>query len=167
MKKLIVTINDQEIPIVISPEGVPIFEGIDTPSEIRRLDDSTYFVVRNGRSHRINIAQSENGFTVVAGGMHYDVLVESEREILKKKYSTQSGARKHRAEIHSPMPALVSRVHVAVGDQVEAGQGLLVLEAMKMENEIKAPQPGIVKEVHVAAGTTVEKGALLLLLDKT
>jgi biotin carboxyl carrier protein len=66
--------------------------------------------------------------------------------------------------VRAPMPGLVVRVEVAVGQRVEAGAGLVVVEAMKMENELRAPRPGVVEAVHVAAGQAVEKGAPLVTL---
>jgi pyruvate carboxylase subunit B len=60
------------------------------------------------------------------------------------------------------MPGLVVRVHVQEGDEVQAGQGLVVMEAMKMENELRAAAAGTVKRVHVAPGKAVEKGAILV-----
>ena len=62
----------------------------------------------------------------------------------------------------APMPGLIVRVHVGEGDQVQAGQPLVVMEAMKMENELRAMAPGVVKRVAIKAGSAVEKGALLL-----
>jgi pyruvate carboxylase subunit B len=66
--------------------------------------------------------------------------------------------------VKAPMPGLVVRVEVAVGDRVEIGAGLVVVEAMKMENELRAQRPGVVETVHVAAGQTVDKGAALITL---
>jgi biotin carboxyl carrier protein len=60
------------------------------------------------------------------------------------------------------MPGLVVRVEVAPGDEVEAGQGLVIVEAMKMENELKAARAARVKAVHVVAGAAVEKDAVLV-----
>jgi pyruvate carboxylase subunit B len=60
------------------------------------------------------------------------------------------------------MPGLVVRVSVSVGDRVEAGQGIVVMEAMKMENELRATAAGTVKSVNATPGTAVEKGALLV-----
>jgi len=65
----------------------------------------------------------------------------------------------------SPMPGLVVRVHVVEGQQVEAGAGLVVVEAMKMENELRSPRAGVVRQVHVTIGQAVEKGALLVSVD--
>ena len=67
--------------------------------------------------------------------------------------------------IRAPMPGLVVRIEASVGDRVSAGAGLVVVEAMKMENELRATRPGIVARVHVQTGTAVEKGAVLVSLD--
>lgn len=67
-----------------------------------------------------------------------------------------------RVEVKSVMPGVVKEVRVKAGDAVTAGQALLILEAMKMENEIRAPHEGVVEALHVTAGTAVEKGARLV-----
>ena len=63
------------------------------------------------------------------------------------------------------MPGKLVRLLVAAGQEVAAGQGLLVMEAMKMENELKAPRAGRVRDIHVAERQAVETGALLLVLE--
>jgi pyruvate carboxylase subunit B len=63
------------------------------------------------------------------------------------------------------MPGLVVRVNVQPGDEVQAGQGLVVMEAMKMENELRAPAAGRVRAILAAPGTAVEKGAVLIELE--
>ena len=68
--------------------------------------------------------------------------------------------------IKAPMPGLVVRVEVTAGQQVEAGAGLVVVEAMKMENELRAPHAGTVVRVHVAPGDRVEKAAPLVTLSQ-
>jgi biotin carboxyl carrier protein len=67
--------------------------------------------------------------------------------------------------LRAPMPGLVVRVEVTEGQQVAAGTGLVVVEAMKMENELRAVRAGVVAKVHVRAGTAVEKGAVLVTLE--
>jgi biotin carboxyl carrier protein len=66
--------------------------------------------------------------------------------------------------VRAPMPGLVVRVEVSEGELVAAGMGLVVVEAMKMENELRAARAGVVTKVHVQAGTAVEKGAPLVTL---
>jgi biotin carboxyl carrier protein len=69
--------------------------------------------------------------------------------------------------LHAPMPGKVIRVEVATGDQVRAGQVLLVLEAMKMEHALRAPHDGTVVEVDFDAGDQVEAGAILVVVEET
>jgi pyruvate carboxylase subunit B len=64
--------------------------------------------------------------------------------------------------VRAPMPGLVVRVEVREGDSVATGQGIVIVEAMKMENELKADGGGVVSRIHVVAGQTVEKGAVLV-----
>jgi len=71
------------------------------------------------------------------------------------------------ARLVAPMPGLVVRVNVGEGDRVRAGQGLVVMEAMKMENELKGATAGVVRRVVVTPGSAVEKGAVLLELEAT
>ena len=66
------------------------------------------------------------------------------------------------AHVRAPMPGLIVRVEVAEGQRVDAGAGLVVVEAMKMENELRAPRAGVVQSVHVTVGQVVEKGTPLV-----
>jgi biotin carboxyl carrier protein len=133
--------------------------------EIRETEAGVYTVVMAGRAHRVVAGRNGNGWLVLTEGVQRSVSVESARERLMKQY-TRSAAQEHRhLEIRAPMPALVGRILVAPGDEVEAGRPLLVLEAMKMENEIKVHLTGRVKEILVERGRTVEKGQILLTLE--
>jgi biotin carboxyl carrier protein len=99
----------------------------------------------------------------VASGHRSYVRVESERmRAAEQAKKTTAGAGDR--VIKSPMPGRVVKMLVAKGDAVEVGQGLVVLEAMKMENEVRAKVAGTVAEVHVMAGAAVEGNAKLLTL---
>jgi biotin carboxyl carrier protein len=99
----------------------------------------------------------------VASGHRSYVRVESERmrSAEQAKKGTTTGGDKL---VRSPMPGRVVKVLMAPGDEVQAGQGLLVLEAMKMENEVRARAAGKVAAVHVTAGVAVEGNAKLVTL---
>jgi biotin carboxyl carrier protein len=103
-------------------------------------------------------------WALVVAGERVEVDVRSERtretEALAPNRPSSPGQR----TIKAPMPGLVVRVEVAAGQRVEGGAGLVVVEAMKMENELRAPQPGVVATVHVEVGQAVEKGAPLVTL---
>jgi biotin carboxyl carrier protein len=69
------------------------------------------------------------------------------------------------ARVEAPMPGRIVRVLRLVGDRVRAGEGLVVVEAMKMENELRAPRDGVVKEVLVVEGALVEAGTALVVVE--
>jgi glutaconyl-CoA/methylmalonyl-CoA decarboxylase subunit gamma len=100
----------------------------------------------------------------VASGTRAYVRVESERERVANA-ARKGGAAGGDKVLKSPMPGRVLKVLVAEGDEVELGQSLLVVEAMKMENEVKSKAKGTVIAVHVVAGATVEGNAKLITLS--
>jgi biotin carboxyl carrier protein len=101
---------------------------------------------------------------LTAAGLRTRARVESDRP----RPSPPAAHRPAQAKIlRSPMPGRVVRVSVQAGDRVEAGQALVVVEAMKMENEVFAAWPGTVLEVHVGAGATVEANAKLITLSSS
>ena len=100
---------------------------------------------------------------VVGERVEVEVVDERTRQI--QSLTGQRPAAERGGTIKAPMPGLVVRIEVAAGQRVEAGAGLLVVEAMKMENELRAPRAGVVAEVHVEVGQAVEKGAPLVTLE--
>jgi biotin carboxyl carrier protein len=105
---------------------------------------------------------------VVVGGWRIVVEVESERRAAlreRARRGREETAHGGPTEVHAIIPGQVVSVSVAPGDAVEAGQQLLVVEAMKMQNELRAPREGTVAKVAVAPGRTIEVGDLLLVLE--
>ena len=98
-------------------------------------------------------------------GERYEVAVVDERTRQIQDLMGRPPAHDGGGLLRAPMPGLVVRVEVAVGQLVAAGAGLVVVEAMKMENELRAGRPARVAAVHVRAGQTVEKGAPLVTLE--
>jgi biotin carboxyl carrier protein len=110
-----------------------------------------------GESHEVGLEARRGGFTVLLPGETVAVeLAAAARGASTSVHRVQGAAR-----LASPMPGRVVRVLSEVGADVAAGQGLVVIEAMKMENEIRAPRAGRVQEVAVREGQAVEAGALL------
>jgi acetyl/propionyl-CoA carboxylase alpha subunit len=104
-------------------------------------------------------------FELSIGGFRFPLEALDERTRVIRELSGASGKARGPAHLNAPMPGLIVRVAVKEGDQVRAGQGLVVMEAMKMENELRAASDGVVKRVVASAGTAVEKGALLLEME--
>ena len=103
--------------------------------------------------------------SVQGGRQRVEVVDERTRHI--RSLTGPAAARSGAANLRAPMPGLVARVLVEAGQQVEAGQGLIVLEAMKMENELRAAAAGWVESVSAIPGQAVEKGQVLVQLRST
>jgi biotin carboxyl carrier protein len=104
---------------------------------------------------------------VVVDGWRIDVELESERRAALRERSrrgTEAGGRTGPLEVHAIIPGRIVAVSVEQGEQVAAGQVLLVLEAMKMQNELRAPREGTIERIAVAVGSTVEVGDLLMVI---
>jgi len=132
--------------------------------DVRKVGPASFSVLAGGRSFDFELHQEGDQVMVASrdGSSRVSLIDRSRRA------SAGAGKRREvggRAELKAMMPGRVINVLVAAGDQVEAGQGVLIIEAMKMENELKAPKPGKVIEVKVTAGQTVEKGELLLVIE--
>lgn len=112
----------------------------------------------------VAVEGASSGQEAFVTGRHTALFVESERARASDPARTSGGARPGGAIVRSPMPGRVVRVLIAAGQTVDAGQGVVVLEAMKMENEVRARGAGRVVEVHVAPGVAVEANAKLVTL---
>jgi len=100
-----------------------------------------------------------------AAGERFELDVQDDRAKQIEALTGQGRRPAPGGVVKAPMPGLVVRVEVTAGQEVEAGAGLVIVEAMKMENELRAPQRGVVQQVHVSAGDRVEKGAPLVTLS--
>jgi pyruvate carboxylase subunit B len=115
-----------------------------------------------GDASLVTVEYSGDQWVVQKGGEVWTVDVADERTRQIRQMTGRGAARKSDGVVRAPMPGLVVRVEVSVGATVAPGQGLVVLEAMKMENEIAAPGGGTVRQVFVQPGVAVEKGAPLV-----
>jgi len=115
-----------------------------------------------GRSHEAGLEKRPGGFTVVLAD---DVVAVDLAEASRGEPPAARKMAGGPVEVRAPMPGMVVRVLVGPGEQAAAGQGLVVVEAMKMENELRAPRAGRIKDVAVSEGQAVETGALLVILE--
>ena len=131
-------------------EGTPV-RMVTIRDEVHRV------VVRRGAQR--------GDYTLWVDGYRFDAEALDERTSAIRELSRLSAAASGPAPLVAPMPGLIVRVNVNPGDKVAHGQGLVVMEAMKMENELRAQAAGTVKSVNVKAGTAVEKGSVLVEME--
>ena len=161
-------LENQEIEMDIHEEGGALLVKLAEETYIvdlqRVSEPSLYSLLINNSSHELMIEGREGECDVLVAGELYRVRVQD--EWAHRLASIQRKTRLHEGEvlIKAPMPGVVVQVEVEVGRPVEQGKGLVILEAMKMENEIKAPRAGTVKAVNVSTGERVEQGRVLVVL---
>ena len=140
-----------------------LIDGVPVEAELVTADDAL-LLVTPGRTLELVAAGKGTTVTLWTSGGELAAEVLDERQAAARE-ARGRGTRDAESVLRSPMPGRVVKVLCAPGDAVERGQGLVVIEAMKMENEIGAPRAGRVAEIAVHAGQTVESGAKLLILD--
>ena len=127
--------------------------------------EGLYSLLLGGLSFQMYLEQTMSGYRVAIWRHRFDVTVLSEREWRLQKVAPKQASQSGKVVIPAPMPGLVKFVVAAEGDEVSAGQRLVVLEAMKMENDITAPRAGRVTSIHVQPGSVVEGGKALVTLE--
>ena len=165
--KYIVTVNgvrrtiDREGELVAQGgrESRTALEEVEgTPVRLVKIDDEVHRVIVRKR-------HGKGAYQLWLDGHVYEVEALDERARAIRDLSAAAAGPAGPAPLVAPMPGLIVRVTVAEGDEVQAGQGVVVMEAMKMENELRAAGKGRVKRVLVSPGTAVEKGAVLVEME--
>jgi biotin carboxyl carrier protein len=133
-------------------------DGEEREADVEQPEPGVYSVIMNGRAYDARIEENALGLAVVIDGFRFRIDVSDPRRLARQSGGTD---RKGAETIVAPMPGKVVRVLVAPGDQVESGQGLVVVEAMKMQNELKASIAGRVATVPAKEGATVAAGDVL------
>lgn len=160
-----------EEPFLITVNGQHEFN--ITPENALNLDviaesDGMLHVIMNNRAHRAELISTDYAghlFVVKIDGNEYTVQIADKYDRLVSQLGLKVGGHQKANQIKAPMPGLVLNVLVEAGQEVEKGDALLILEAMKMENVIKASGNGKVKSVKVKKGDTVDKGLLLVEME--
>jgi pyruvate carboxylase len=145
------------------------YSTIEIDGQARRVDSRcigsrTYSLLIDGRSFVADVACDGDLYTVSIGGLVYKLRLGDERRFRAIELG-EPEEEKGRREVRAQIPGKVVEILVEVGDQVARDQGILTIEAMKMENEVKAPAAGEVQEILVQPGQAVEAGALLLVIQ--
>jgi len=165
--KYIVEVNGERIVVELDADGVRV-DGERVDAHLADVEGTPVKLVTVGAEvHRV-VARRGDGrgrFQLSLDGYRYDVEALDERSRAIRELAGPAEGRGGPAPLIAPMPGLVIRINVKAGDAVQAGQGLVVMEAMKMENELRAPAAGTVRRVGVEPVTAVEKGTVLVELE--
>ena len=164
--KYFVTIGARTVEVEVDGNRVTV-DGVGLETQFAAVSGTPlYHLLLGGASWTVAAELLEGAGRWALGmvGERVEVTVQDERGRGIEAVSGQGQPAVGGGTVRAPMPGLVVRIEVAEGQQVDAGAGLVVVEAMKMEHELRAPRPGMVQTVHVAVGQAVEKGASLVTL---
>ena len=139
-------------------------DGAAVDADVAEVAPNTFSVLLNGESHEVRIAPQPEGTVKVHSGLaEYDAEIADPRAWRGRRHGAlEAQGRQH---IAAPMPGKVVRVLVKEGDSVGAGQGIIVVEAMKMQNEIRSPKSGKVERLLAKEGQAVTAGETLAWID--
>lgn len=129
------------------------------------LDESNFHILKDNVSYKAEIVKADfltKNYTVKVNGNIYEVNLANSLDLLIKQMGFEVGSAKQVNAIKAPMPGLVLEISVTAGQEVQEGDNLLILEAMKMENSFTSPRAGIIKSIAVNKGQAVDKGQLLI-----
>ncbi len=163
----IATIGDREVKITVEEVGVARYQvtgdGKEYLVDAHQVQDSVWSILYGANSFEVDVQRRGEEYEVLIGGDCYKFTLMNEQ--LKALSRAGGKAAAGKALVTSPMPGKVVKLLVAEGEEVTADQGVIVVEAMKMENELKSAIPGKVMEIFVKEGQVVEAGAKLLLVE--
>jgi len=166
--KLWVTLEGREAEVTFHTQGGKLVvesDGRHIEADFVRLPDGeVYSLLIDGRSHVVRVSPAEDGLEVELRGM--TIPVEVKHPLEKMLLATSGGRTAARGEtVTAPMPGVVVAVRIKAGDAVKAGQAVIVVEAMKMQNELAVAHDGVVREVLVTERAAVAAGQPLVRLS--
>jgi len=162
--KYVVDVAGRTVEIELDGDVVRV-DGVAVHARLAELPGTPIVLLTvESEVHRIAVARGDTRgkYSLSVDGRRYAVEALDERTRAIRELSEATAAPAGPAPLIAPMPGLIVRVNVAPGDSVRAGQGLIVMEAMKMENELRASAAGVVKSVRATPGTAVERGTVLV-----
>lgn len=159
-------INDKRYDIEIGANNTVVVNGEPHNVDFRSIDGARlYSLLIDNASWETLVDRNSDEYRVLIGGALHVVTVQDERTRKMAKAETAQAAYTGDVIIKAPMPGLVREVVVQVNDPVRAKQGIVILEAMKMQNELRTPKAGSVKEIRVKPGDKVDQGQALVVIS--
>lgn len=160
--KYVTIINDTRFEIEIETDGSVVVNGKRQQVDFLVLGPSLYSMIRQNMSLEVVIEEREGQTEVLMRGRMYTGRVLDERALLMATRRGGLMMESGEISIKAPMPGLIVAIPVEEGQEIKAGQTVVVLESMKMQNELKTPRDGVVQRISVEAGQSVEQNKVLV-----
>ena len=167
--KLNAELNNEKHAVEIKRDGDKVFAEIDGRRyqlEVSEPEAGVYLFKNGSKVYEVRVAPGVNPgdpYSVRLGSNEVDIRIEDPKRLRGSGGDHQHG--EGVAEIKTAMPGKVVRIIAEAGATVQKGDGVIVVEAMKMQNEMKSPKDGVVKEIRVAEGKTDNAGQVLVIIE--
>ena len=160
-----ITVNENQVSEFSKQNGKLFRQGQFFEWDLQKISDRFYHILKDNQSYNAEILEADfvkKEFTVKINGNIYQIKAQDSMDLLLEKLGMSNNASKKIKEVKAPMPGLILDILVQEKQQVQKGDVLLILEAMKMENAIKSAADGVIKSIKVNMRQSVEKNQLLL-----
>jgi biotin carboxyl carrier protein len=167
MNDFVVSLNGSKYNVKILSNSELILDDKKYSFELITIGNNSYFLKLDNVIFELTSQNLKSDlFRVLLKGYNFDVIVRTAlQEKAVKLLENSEVFKHHHQEIKAPMPGLILKIRKKVGDKVEQGESVIILEAMKMENDIKAPASGVIENISISEGSPVEKGITLFSIE--
>jgi biotin carboxyl carrier protein len=166
MSEFIVTVNGKKKTIKLLPHGNLEMNGRIIEASFTKVSPHSYILRFENIVFEVAVSKkSKSHFKFLFDGWYYDTVVRTRLQENAVELQRNKEKQKHHSEFKAPMPGLLLKIKKQVGDSVELGEPVLILEAMKMENDLRSPSTGIIKKINFREGETVEKDSVILIIE--
>jgi len=165
---LALTVNDKNTFSVTEEDGRLVMDGTTVSWDVSEQPNGIISILCNGKSYTAIIEKTDRKAKEISlrlNGQVYKVVIKEPIDQLLNNMGIDLKAMQKAEPVKAPMPGMVLKILVAPGQQINKGDGLVILEAMKMENILKASANAVVKAIRVNERTAVEKGTVLIELE--
>jgi len=165
--KLQAELNNEKHNVEIRRDGDKVFAVVDGRSyelEASEPEPNVFLLKHDGKIYEVYVSPETQGTSHVRiGDNEFDITVHDPKRLRGSGSGHEHG--EGLAEIKTAMPGKVVRILVEPGAEIKKGDGVIVVEAMKMQNEMKSPKDGVVKEIRSSEGSTVNAGDVLAIIE--
>ncbi|MFA5833086.1 MAG: biotin/lipoyl-containing protein [Bacteroidota bacterium] len=140
-------------------------QGNVVPADVMKISEGEFSVLVDGKSYHLFLSRTKNSYTATVNNFIFEIQRETLRDKLTKQLQKEAQSTISTITLRAPMPGLITKLLKKEGSQVNLSEGILVIEAMKMENEIKSTKSGILKKIFVKEKQPVEKNDNLFTIE--
>jgi biotin carboxyl carrier protein len=158
-------IGEQTYEVEVLDERHLVLNGTPYEVDFASIGDQAVFsLLINGRSYEAHAVRQDDGWQILLHGEMYEATVEDEQAVRARALARPGAVESGEYSLRSPMPGLIVRILASVGQTVEKGAPLVILESMKMQNELRSQKAGTVREIRIEPNQTVEQNQVLIVI---